>query len=59
VIQPGCRVRILSPSYVAGELGIVLGAETEDSGAMTGYWIVSVERRDLIIALLPTEMELL
>ncbi len=56
MIRPGSRVRILSPAYAAGKLGTVLSAEIEDNGNVTGYWIVSVDDLDLLVALLPEEM---
>lgn len=59
MIRPGNKVRILRPSYAAGQLGMVLSAETDDTGQPTGYWIVSVDSLDILLALLPTEMELL
>ena len=59
MIRPGSKVRILSPSYVAGQLGTVLSAETDDTGTITGYWIVSVDDLDILLALLPAEMDVL
>ncbi|MEO1592866.1 MAG: hypothetical protein AAFU71_16465 [Cyanobacteria bacterium J06632_22] len=59
MIRPGSKVRILRPQYVAGRLGTVLSAETDSQGVTTGYWIVSVDDLDVLVALLPEEMSAL
>lgn len=59
MIQPGDRVQVLYPEYAAGETGIVLQQETLQDGSKTGYWLVQIDGKDMILALLPQEMKLL
>ncbi len=56
VIKSGDRVRVLYPAYAAGETGIVLQPEVLQDGSKTGHWLVQLEGKDIILALLPQEM---
>ena len=58
-IRSGDRVKILYPEYVAGETGIVLEQETLRDGSKTGYWLVQIEGKEMVLAQLPHEVELL
>ena len=57
MFQVGDSVRVLTPAYVAGEIGTILGEEMLEDSSKTGYWLVQIESRDIILALLPDEIE--
>ena len=59
VMQPGDRVRVLYPEYATGETGTVLEPETLQDGSKTGYWLVKIDDEEMILALLPKEMQVL
>ena len=59
MIQQGDRVQILYPEYAVGETGVVLEQEMLQDGSKTGYWLVRIDGKDMILALLPQEMKVL
>ena len=58
-MQPGDRVQVLYPEYAAAEIGTVLEKEILQNGSETGYWLVKLDKENMILALLPQEMKLL
>ena len=59
MMQPGNRVQVIYPKYAAGETGTILAKETLEDGSETGYWLVQIDGQEMILALLPQEMEVL
>lgn len=59
MVQPGDKVQILYPAYVAGKTAVVLEKETLQDGSKTGYWLVRTEGDGEVLALLAKEMRLL
>ena len=58
-MQSGDRVRVRHPEYATGETGIILEQEILRDGSRTGYWLVQIEGKEMILAQLPHELELL
>ena len=56
-IHVGARVHILYSKYGVGRVGSVIAPEEEAAGLQTGYWLVQIEGTELILALLPNEIE--
>lgn len=54
--QVGSRVLILSPDYIAGEIGVAIAEEVGPDNAKSGSWLVRIARRGIVVALLPQEM---
>ncbi len=54
--QVGSRVLILSPDYVAGEIGVAIAEEIGPDNAKSGSWLVRIAKRGIVVALLPHEV---
>ncbi|MEM6352654.1 MAG: hypothetical protein AAF766_18000 [Cyanobacteria bacterium P01_D01_bin.14] len=50
-------MKVIYPPYAAGEIGVVLTRETLVDGTLTAYWLVKLDNKDVILALLPQDME--
>ena len=59
MVEPGDRVQILYPEYAVGHIGIVLEPEILQDGTLTGYWLVQVEGEEAVLALQPSEIQVL
>jgi hypothetical protein len=57
--EPGDKVLVLHPQYVAGKIGVVNERETLSSGNPSGRWLVRIESENLMLSLSSKEFQVL
>lgn len=57
--EPGDKVLILHPQYVAGKIGVINERETLSSGKASGRWLVRIESENLMLSLSSKEFQVL
>jgi cell division inhibitor SulA len=50
---------VIYPEYAAGKVGTVLEPEILQDGSRSGRWLVYITTQDMILSLLPEDMQLL